>query len=214
MKKQIAIYGAGGLGREVLALIKALPEWEVMGFYDDGIPPGSNVAQYKILGSLQDLLEYKTELHLIIAIGDPKVKTEIVNKLSSNPQIQFPVLIHPDALIMSKSTVKIGDGSIITAGVKLTCDIQLGKHVLINLNCTIGHDVRIGDCSSVMPGVNIAGAVHIGKEVLIGSGANILNGLHVADAARVGSGAVVTKNVAEGKTVAGVPARELGIGHY
>jgi sugar O-acyltransferase (sialic acid O-acetyltransferase NeuD family) len=209
MKKEIVIYGAGGLGREVLALIKALPEWEVIGFYDDGLAKGTLIKNLKVLGAADDLLQINSSVQLVIAIGDPRIKASIATKLSANIHITYPVLVHPDALIMDKSSVKMGEGCIITAGVKMTSDIQLGKHVLINLNTTLGHDVHIGDGSSVMPGVNIAGEVKIGKEVLIGSGANILNGVHVADQARVGSGAVVTKQVKAGITVMGVPAREV-----
>ncbi|HMP98624.1 MAG TPA: acetyltransferase [Cyclobacteriaceae bacterium] len=208
MKNKLFIYGAGGLGREVLALIKALPDWEPAGFFDDGIAAGTHVAGIKVLGGLQQLLEMKSTAQVVIAIGDPKVKAGVAKSLAANQHIQYPVLIHPNALIMDKSSIKLGDGSIITAGVKMTCDINIGKHVLINLNTTLGHDVQIGDYSSVMPGANLAGAVQLGKGVLIGSGANILNGLHVADAARIGSGAVVTKNVSAGITVVGVPAKE------
>jgi sugar O-acyltransferase (sialic acid O-acetyltransferase NeuD family) len=209
MKKKISIYGAGGLGREVLALIRALPEWEVMGFYDDGITKGSVIKDVKVLGGLHDLLQISSALHVVIAIGDPRIKAAIATKLSANANIMYPVIVHPDVLVMDKSSVNIGEGSIITAGVKITCDIQLGKHVLINLNSTLGHDVQIGDCSSIMPGVNISGEVKMANEVLIGSGANILNGVHVEDGARVGSGAVVTKHVKAGATVVGVPAREV-----
>ncbi len=207
MKKDIFIYGAGGLGREVLSIFNALPDWSVIGFYDDGKKVGEKIGSLRILGSMKELLEVKEKTEVIIAIGNPGIKGQLAEKLSVNHFISFPSLIHPNALVQDQSSVMIGVGCIITAGVILTTDIRIGKHVLLNLNCTVGHDVQIGDYSSVMPGANIAGEVNIGKEVLIGSGANILNGIHVGNYSRIGAGAVVTRDVLESDTVVGVPAR-------
>ena len=47
------------------------------------------------------------------------------------------------------------------------------------------------------------------REASIGSGAVILGGVTIGASALVGAGAVVTKDVAPGETVAGVPARTL-----
>jgi sugar O-acyltransferase (sialic acid O-acetyltransferase NeuD family) len=190
----------------MLSLLKALPEWDIAGFYDDGVSPGTVIKSIPVLGGLDSIRSIHQNLNLILSLGDPKVKSRLVTALKSIQQLEFPVIIHPQAIIQDDDSVMLGDGCILTAGVILTTDIQLGDHVLLNLNCTVGHDVRIGDCSSIMPGVNIAGGVTIGKNVLVGSGASILNGITIGDDARIGSGAVVTRNVAPGKTVVGVPA--------
>jgi len=192
-----------------LSMLHALPEWEVIGFYDDGKERGTMIKQLPVLGGLMELLSVTAPTNVVLAMGNPTLKIQVAERLYENNNIHFPVLIHPNAVIQEKSSVKLGQGSIITAGVVLTADIEMGDHVLVNLNCTVGHDVHIGDCSSVMPGVSIAGEVSIGKGVLIGSGANILNGLHIGDHSRVGAGSVVTKSVASGKTVVGIPARPV-----
>jgi serine acetyltransferase len=64
----------------------------------------------------------------------------------------------------------------------------------------------------VNPGANISGGVVIGTGVLVGTGAQILQYLHIGAGATVGAGAVVTRDVPEGLTVLGVPARPRLLG--
>jgi len=54
----------------------------------------------------------------------------------------------------------------------------------------------------------LAGAAQVGEGSFIGAGAVILPGIKVGQWATVGAGAVVTKDVPDGATVAGVPARQ------
>ncbi|ELR70617.1 Acetyltransferase (isoleucine patch superfamily) [Fulvivirga imtechensis AK7] len=204
--KKIAIYGAGGLGKEVKTIIDAInqakPVYDFLGYFDD------NVRGDHVIGGLADLNRWEENIHLVIGIGAPEVKEQIISSIT-NSFIRYETLIHPGAEIGNGDDVQIGVGTIVTAGCILTTDIEIGKHVLLNLNTTIGHDVVIGDFCSIMPGVNLAGAVKIKKSVLIGSGANIINAVCIGERAVVGAGAVVLKNVKSHSTVVGVPAREL-----
>jgi sugar O-acyltransferase (sialic acid O-acetyltransferase NeuD family) len=208
MKKQLLIYGAGGLGREILSLVKSLDEWEAIGFIDDSQAKGTIVHDIEILGGFSVLQERKSRPHVILAFGDPSVKKRIAIQLR-NLNVDFPVLIHPTAVIQDTASVKLGPGTVICSGAVLTTDIILGEHVLINLNSTIGHDCRIGNFSSIMAGVNLAGGVELSEEVLIGSGSNVINRIKIGAGSIVGMGSVVLKNVGSGLTVAGVPSRTL-----
>lgn len=202
----IYLYGAGGLGREVQALLKSLPEWKIAGFLDDKLK-GQIINEVFVFPIEKLLNEPEASRNVVVAIGNPTVKSAIVQKLMNIPGIKFPSLIHPAATLLDKETIEIGKGSIISAGVSITCSVKVRDHVLINLNATVGHDVIIGSYCSVMPGVNLSGSVNIGDEVLIGSGATIINGLHVGHGAKIGAGAVVIKDVPEKSTAVGVPAR-------
>jgi sugar O-acyltransferase (sialic acid O-acetyltransferase NeuD family) len=205
-KQDLYIYGAGGLGREILGLVKSLDNWNPAGFIDDTVEKNSVIGGLKVLGGQEVIKELSGTINVVLAVGDPRVKEAIVLNASSG-KINYPRLIHPSVILYDMGSTHIGAGTVITAGCILTTDITIGQHVLVNLNTTIGHDVRIDDLSSIMPGVNIAGAVHIENAVLIGSGSNILNGVRVGKRSKVGMGSVVIRDVEEGQTVAGVPAK-------
>lgn len=209
MSSPIHIYGAGGLGREVRALLLHLPVWRLLGFYDDQLPKGKDCDGVPCLGNLHDLLETRNPIQVVLAFGDPVTKQKISSALSANNLVLFPTLIHPSVSLLDASSIRLGDGCVITAGAALTTHIAIGRHTLINLNVTIGHDVTIGEGSSIMPGANLAGNVHVGEGVLIGSGANILNKVRIGSGAKVGAGAVVTKDVRNDAVVVGIPAKEL-----
>ncbi|WP_366142155.1 sugar O-acetyltransferase [uncultured Tateyamaria sp.] len=106
-------------------------------------------------------------------------------------------------------------------------NIHLGTEVFINSGCVIldSAPVRIGDGTMIGTGAQILCADHhrdpvkrragieralpvtIGADVWIGAGAIIMPGVTLKDRVIVGAGAVVTKDVSQGETVVGVPAR-------
>jgi sugar O-acyltransferase (sialic acid O-acetyltransferase NeuD family) len=209
MGKSIAIFGAGGLGREVQMLLKALPQWNVIGFFDDNKEKGTLINDVEVMGDRQILKAWPEKLNIVFAMGNPNSKKALSEFLKNSGQLTFPALIHPKAILMDAERIQIGEGAILAAGCILTTNVKIEKHVLINLNATIGHDCHIGESCSIMPGVNLAGGVRLGEAVLVGSGASILNQISVGDSATIGAGAVVTRNVDKYTTAVGVPARDI-----
>ena len=97
--KDIAIFGAGGLGREVACLLSKInevePTWNLLGFFDDSIEIGKSISHFgKILGGIKELNEWSSNLSIAIAIGNPKILESIVLKIS-NTNILFPNIIAP-----------------------------------------------------------------------------------------------------------------------
>jgi acetyltransferase EpsM len=117
----------------------------------------------------------------------------------------FARIIHPHGRVSTRS--RIGEGSIVSAGVVVASHSTVGRHVIINRGALIGHHTTIGDYVTISPGANIAGAVTIGEGAYIGIGAIVLDRLNVGAHAVVGAGAVVTCDVPDRVQVMGIPAR-------
>lgn len=209
--KKIAVYGASGFGRELVWLIQDCDGYDVVTFIDDDIAKhGSSLNGIPILG-LEQAYKKFPNAKVVGGVGVPKTRETLIKK-AARVGFDFETIIHP-RVELSK-WIKIGLGTVICAGNILTTNITLGKHVQINLDCTIGHDVIMGDYTTLAPGIHVSGWVHFGKRVYVGTGAVMINGtedqpLTIGDNSIIGAGAVVTKNIPSGVTAVGVPARVI-----
>lgn len=123
------------------------------------------------------------------------------------PETNFITIIHPTAII--SDWVKIGKGSIITAGTILTCNINIGNHAQINLQTTIGHDCSIGNYFTTAPNVNISGDCKFGECVYFGTNSAIRQGIRICDNVIIGMGGIVVKDINEEGVYIGNPVRKL-----
>ena len=142
---------------------------------------------------------------VVVAIGDPKQRKKVVDDLPDNTC--YTSIIHPSAVV--SKWVTVGEGSIITAGTILTCNIELGRHCHLNLHSTVGHDCRIGDYFTTAPGVNISGICHFGNCVYFGTNAAVKQGIKICDNVTIGMGGVVVKDINESGIYVGNPVKKL-----
>lgn len=208
--KDIYIVGAGGFGREVLWLIQRINnanfEWNIKGFIDDNKSIQNTIInEYPVVGTIDDL---KTiDGYVVVAIGNSHVKKNIVKRIKSISNVKFATLIDPSVIISNR--VNIGEGCIICAGNIITVDITIGSHVILNLDCTVGHDAIINDFVTVYPSVNISGNTKIGSCSEIGTGTKIIQGTFICDKVILGAGAVVINDIEDSGTYVGVPVKKI-----
>ncbi len=207
--KKIAIYGAGGFGREVACLIRIIndqsPEWELIGFFDDGVEKGAKNEYGVLLGGLDEVNSYPEELAIVIAIASPKIVEKIVGNITSS-KIYYPNIISPDVIYLDKDNVKIGKGNIICSGCLISCNVSLGDFNIFNGFIPIGHDTLIGSYNSFMPAVKISGEVTIGKRNFFGENSVVLQQIKIGNDTVVGANSLILRKTKDGMTYVGSPA--------
>ena len=165
---------------------------------------GTVIDDYPVLGGLDWLKEQS--LNVVIAIGNPLARKIVMERLDGS-QNEYPVLLHPNAIVSSRA--HIGYGVVVCAGSVVNVGATLEDHSFVNPSCTIGHDGTIGSYCMLLPGVNAAGHVRLEECVSVGTGAAIIQGITIGARAVIGAGAVVVRDLPADCTAVGSPAKPI-----
>jgi len=217
--RDLVIVGCGGHGREVFGIVEAVnragpaPAWRVIGFVDDDPSPANKDRLDRLgavlLGAVDWLIGQGDPPAYVIGIGLPAYRRAVGRRIDAARPAAEPLvaatLIHPSATVGLDS--RIGAGSVLFAGARVTTNVTLGRHVHINQNGVVGHDTTVADYGSVGPLAAVSGSCTLDEAVLVGTTAAVLQGRRVGAAATVGAGACVVRDVLPGAVVKGVPAR-------
>lgn len=202
--KRLAILGAGGHGKVVADTAESCG-WDVIEFFEDGLPRRETNGAWPIVGNTSMLLE---KLHtfdgIIVAIGNNAVRHSKLEELRQAGACLVS-LIHPNASVSRH--VQIGAGSVVFAGVVVNVDAKIGLGAILNTGCSIDHDCILRDYVHVSPGARLAGNVEVGCMSWIGIGACVRQSIRIGSCVIVGAGAAVVSDVANSQTVVGVPAK-------
>lgn len=207
--KDIAIYGAGGFGRETACLLREInevsPTWNFIGFFDDGVPAGTRNHQGRTLGGIDALNAWESELAVAFSIAEPRVVEKLFKKIV-NPRISFPNIISPTARFLDAGTLRLGRGNVISHHSSISCDVELGDFNLLNTQIYIGHDTRIGSFNMFNPCIRLSGNVRVGDRNFFGVSSVVLQGISVGDGVTLGANSVLFRPAESGETYFGNPA--------
>jgi sugar O-acyltransferase (sialic acid O-acetyltransferase NeuD family) len=209
--KDIAIYGAGGFGREIACLIKQIneikPLWNLIGFFDDGVQVRDN--RYgKVLGDLRILNEWESPLSIVQAIATPVVLENLAIKIT-NPLIEFPNIIAPNVNIFDKDEFTIGKGNLIFFGCRLSTNVRVGDFNLLNGAVALGHDVKLGSYNVLQPSVRLSGDCNVGNRNFLGVQSIVLMGVKIGNDTRIGTLSVVMRDTKDNSSYFGNPAKKM-----
>jgi sugar O-acyltransferase (sialic acid O-acetyltransferase NeuD family) len=210
--KNVVIFGAGGMGREVAWLIENInsieKEWNILGFIDDDPKYQTrDLNGYSFLGGKRWLENAKEDIYLVLAIGKSSVRKSLYERFEQFPYIRFATLIDP--LVRIHSTIKIDDGCVICRNCTITVNINIGKGVLMNTGSSVGHDSNIGDFCTFLTNSISSGETQIGECCEIGSGAFILQGKKIVANTKIAPLASVLRDIEEPGIYSGNPARRI-----
>jgi sugar O-acyltransferase (sialic acid O-acetyltransferase NeuD family) len=211
MVERIVIVGAGGHGREIVALAAACnlaaerPIYDVVGVVDDGKPDIARLERLSVplIGPVEAV--GNLDARFVIGIGSPSVRRAVDKRLLAIGALAAGPMVHPLAWI--GPDVELSPGVIVCAGAIVTTNVRIGRHAHLNLQATVSHDCRIGEYVTVAPMTAICGNVTLEDEVELGTGVSVVPAVTIGRGAMVGAGAVVTGDIAPGMVAVGVPAR-------
>jgi sugar O-acyltransferase (sialic acid O-acetyltransferase NeuD family) len=213
--QKIAIYGAGGFGREVACLINQInnvsPKWKLVGFFDDSVMKDTQISHFgKVLGGIDELQNVKSKLAIVFAIGNPNIIKKIVGNIT-NTNINFPNLIHPDVVFADFITFKIGKGNVIVRGCTFSCDVTIGDFNQFNSISALAHDVSVGSYNVFMPLARISGGTQISDLNFFGIGSVILQNIKIGSNTRIAAGSLVITKTKDGFLYMGNPAKRTDL---
>lgn len=200
MSGDLVIYGAGGQG-SVVAEAAALAGWRVLGFVDDAVTRRGGP-----LPMLDADNAALADASWHVAIGDNAARQRVTRGLADRGRTLVSV-IHPAAHVSPSAS--IDPGCFVGPGALVHTNARIGEGSILNSGAIIEHDDQLGSFVHIAPGAALAGRVRIGERTLVGLGARVLPELTLGTGCIIGAGAVVTRDVADGLTVRGVPARPV-----
>lgn len=208
--RKLVIFGASGHAKVVIDVVERQGAAHIDCLADDNsVLHGQEFFGYHIIGGRQELLALHAVpgTQCLIAIGNNRTRAELAAWAEAQGFGLAAAAIHPSAQL-SRGT-EIGAGSVLMAGCVVNADSLIGRNVIVNTGATIDHDCRIGDNSHIAPGATLCGNVSVGSGALIGAGAVIHPNTTIGRDVIVGAGATVIRDIPDGKTVVGTPARIL-----
>lgn len=206
--RPLVLVGAGGLAREVLAVVRRHGPYEAVGVLDDDpAARGREVAGVPVLGGLGTLATLP-DVAVLACVGHGRVRAGLVTRLAAGvgPE-RWATVVHPSVEVPDGCTV--GAGSVLLAGVVLTADVRVGRHVVLMPHVTLTHDDEVRDAATLAAGATLGGGVRVGPRAYLGMRSAVRERVRVGAGAVLGMGAVLLTDLPDDETWAGVPARPL-----
>lgn len=201
----IVVLGAGGHARSVCDVLLAAGEYHILGLVDGraeqsffGLP---------LLGGdevLPELLARGEAQGAFVAIGNNAVRKKLYVVLREMGYTMVSA-VSPHAYVSPYATV--GHGTAVMHGVVIGPCARVNEGCIINTNASLDHDDQIGAFCHIAPGAALSGGVTVGDGSFLGTGCRVIDGIHIGANVMLGAGATAIRDLPDGVTAVGVPAR-------
>jgi sugar O-acyltransferase (sialic acid O-acetyltransferase NeuD family) len=190
------------LGRELAGWVRSEGSNQIA-FMDDTMNAGMFVDDVPVAGKIS-MFSLNPDDGVIFAISNSAARELLVNRLGDH--VRHVSFIHRSAMF---ARADIGMGTMMFPFSVASVGSKIGKHCIVNVHSSIGHDVELGNFCTLSSHVDLCGHVFVGDRVFFGSGARVMPGVHIGNDAQIGAGAVVMRDVPDGATMFGVPAAKM-----
>ncbi|MFD4327810.1 acetyltransferase [Nocardioides sp. NPDC058538] len=203
----LVLVAASGLAGETAAAAAGYDQ--IVAVDDDRGRWGTVVGGAKVIGPVEVVAD--TGADLVICTGSGRVRRMLVERLLDygvTPD-RFATIIHPDASVAAGC--EVGPGSILLAGVRLTSQVSVGRHVVVMPNAVFTHDDIVADFATVCAGVALGGGVVVGEAAYLGMSSSVRQHVTIGADSVLGMGSVLLHDLPVGETWVGVPARPVRV---
>lgn len=202
--ERLILIGAGGYAKSVLDSVDKF-NFRMVGFLDEYKTSGVHLG-YPILGNSLEAVSVPEEYVYFISIGSNRERRVWYERLRARGLRLINVIDHT-AVISEQAT--LGIGCFVGRMAIVNSHAVIGNNCIINTKALVEHGSRTADHVNLSTNAVINGDVRVGTGAFVGS-CSVVNGQKsVGEWSTVGSGAVVVRDVPQGVTVVGVPAKDI-----
>ncbi len=206
--RNLAIIGAGDLGKQIAFHVETDRQFRCVGFLDDFAPLNSRVTNVPVIGNLYDVKRlYAQGIFdgLIIGIGYRHLDFRAKLFIELSDTVPFLSFVHSSSFVASNVT--IGPGTVVFPRCIIDINTHVGSNTLIYTGCNISHDCTIENHAFLSPGIQMGGFCHLGSSCHLGIGTVVIDNLKLCAGTITGAGAVIVKNTEEPGLYLGCPAK-------
>lgn len=202
----LLLIGASSLAREALNLIQSLPEHRALGVLDDSEARwGTAISGVPVLGAVETVGLYpNAKIVICVTLGSTRARLVTRLRELGVTDDRYARLLHPSVEV--SRTCRVGVGSIIMAGVVMTADVTVGRHVVIMPNATLTHGNRIQSFVTVGAGAALGPGVRVGEEATLGMNSSVRDRVRMGERSVLATGSALLRDQPPGETWLGVPA--------
>ncbi|MCS7005907.1 MAG: acetyltransferase [Cytophagales bacterium] len=210
MEKPIIIVGAKTIARIAVDIFHSNDVLIYCLLDDDETLHKTEIQGISVLGSLtnDEFLKYiGKKCDVFVAIENIEERIETVEMIIEKRKTVPVNAIHAKAHISPFAHIE--HGNLFSAGVIINPDAKIGNFNIFGTSSIVDFSARVGNYCNIGTNVVVNHGAVIEDEVLIGSGAIISPGVKIGKKAQIGPASLVVQDVPNGKTVFGVPAKQV-----
>lgn len=202
--EKLLLIGAGGYAKSVIDAVDYF-NYKIEGFIDEFSTEESHLGFPIVANSLESVEDAHKYVYFV-CIGNNERRKIWYERLCRLNLRMINVVDH-SAIVSSHAVV--GNGNFIGKMAVINSGSIIGSNCIINTKSLVEHGCTLGDHVNLSTNAVVNGDVVVGDGSFIGSSSVTVGQIVIGKWAVVGAGTVVIRNVGDGETVVGVPARVI-----